>query len=55
MEIRVIQLSTHLRNIDRYKSLLDTKLSEVERQFIERRMSEERLAMAMLMNVPSHH
>ena len=55
METRAVQLRTHLLNIDRYKSLLDTKLSDVERQFIERRMSEERLAMAMLMNVPSHH
>jgi hypothetical protein len=55
MEMRAIQLRTHLRNIDRYRSLLDTKLSELERQFIERRMSEERLAMATLVNTPSHH
>jgi hypothetical protein len=28
--------------------LLETNLSEVERQYIEKRISEERLAMAML-------
>jgi len=55
MGIRAIQLRTHLQNIDRYKSLLDTKLTDLERQFIERRMSEERSAMAMLVNVPAHH
>ena len=43
-----IRLSTHQKNIERYQDLLETKLSEVERQYIEKRISEERLAMAML-------
>jgi hypothetical protein len=38
-------LRTHRNNISRYRRLLKTKLTECERQFIERRMSEERAAM----------
>jgi hypothetical protein len=41
-------LRTHRNNIDRYRRLLRTKLTEVERQFIERRLSEERSAIAAL-------
>ena len=48
METRIVQLRTHQKNIDRYEGLLETKLSEAERQFIEKRLSEERLAIAML-------
>jgi len=48
-----VRLSTHRKNIERYQDLLETKLSEVERQYIEKRMSEERLAMAMLQFVPA--
>jgi hypothetical protein len=48
METRIVQLRTHQKNIDRYEGLLQTKLSEAERQYIEKRLSEERLAMAML-------
>ena len=43
-----IRLSTHQKNIERYEDLLETKLSELERQYIEKRISEERSAMAML-------
>ena len=43
-----VRLSAHQKNIERYQDLLKTKLSEVERQYIEKRMSEERLAIAML-------
>ena len=48
METRIVQLRTHQKNIDRYEDLLETKLSDVERQYIEKRLSEERLAIAML-------
>ena len=51
MDSRIVRLRTHQKNIDRYEGLLETNLSEVERQYIEKRMSEERLAMALLMNV----
>ena len=43
-----IRLSAHQKNIERYEDLLDTQLSELEREYIEKRISEERFAMAML-------
>lgn len=48
METRIVQLRTHQKNIDRYKGLLETKLSQVERLYIEKCVSEERFAIAML-------
>jgi hypothetical protein len=41
-------LRTHCNNITRYCRLLKTKLTECERQFIERRLSEERSEMEKL-------
>ena len=41
-------LRTHRNNISRYRRLLKTKLTELERQFIEKRLSEERSAMECL-------
>jgi hypothetical protein len=35
-------------NIDRYRQLLKTELSELERQFIERRLHEEKTAIESL-------
>ena len=52
MEIRVIQACTFQKNIDRYKGLLKTKLSETERRSLERQLFEE--TMAMLQLGPSH-
>jgi hypothetical protein len=43
-----IRLSVHQKNIERYEHLLETQLSEIERQYIDKRISEERLAMATL-------
>ena len=56
MTDRITRLRTHQRNVDRYQRLLNTKLSETERLFLERRVSEERLAIAMLefMSPASH-
>ena len=34
MEARIVLLRTHQKNMDRYEGLLETKLSEVERQYI---------------------
>jgi hypothetical protein len=45
METRVIRLRTHQKNIDRYQRLLKTKLSETERRYLEKRLSEETIAM----------
>ncbi|MDR3490180.1 MAG: hypothetical protein P4M05_35560 [Bradyrhizobium sp.] len=39
------RLRTHRDNIRRYRRLLKTELTELERQFIENRLSEERFAM----------
>jgi hypothetical protein len=52
MEQRIARLRTHQKNIDRYQSLLKTKLSDVEQQFLERRLFEERFAVAMLQDPP---
>jgi hypothetical protein len=38
-------LQTHRNNIRRYCRLLNTELTELERQFIKKRLSEERSAM----------
>ena len=41
-------LRTHRNNISRYRRLLKTQLTECERQFIEKRLSEERSAVETL-------
>jgi len=48
MDERTARLRAHQQNIDRYQGLLQTTLNAVEVQFLERRLSEERLAIAML-------
>jgi hypothetical protein len=48
MNLKITRLRTHQKNIVRYEGLLKTKLTDAERQFVEKRLSEERLAMAML-------
>jgi len=39
------RVRAHLQNIEHYQNLLKTKLSEIEQQFVERRLSEERFAI----------
>jgi hypothetical protein len=39
---------THRNNIHRYRGLLRTELSELERDFIEKRMAEEQIALDTL-------
>jgi hypothetical protein len=48
MSERITRIRVHQNNIDRYQGLLKTNLSEVELQDLERRLSEERFAIAML-------
>ena len=48
METRTVQLRTHQKNIDRYENMLKTELSDDERQFVQRRLSEERFTTALL-------
>lgn len=38
------RLRTHRNNIHRYRQLLETRLTDLERQFIEKRLSEEQSA-----------
>ncbi|AHY49411.1 hypothetical protein BJS_08535 [Bradyrhizobium japonicum SEMIA 5079] len=42
------RIRAHRNNIHRYRRLLRTKLSELERQFIERRLAEEQVALKSL-------
>jgi hypothetical protein len=39
------RLRAHGNNINRYRRLLKTNLSDLERRFLERRLSEERSAV----------
>ena len=48
---KLARMRAHRNNIHRYRRLLETKLSDIERQFIERRLREEHSAMAELTNV----
>jgi hypothetical protein len=48
MDESVARLHTHLRNIDRYQNLLKTHLTELELQYLERRLLEECSAVAAL-------
>ena len=38
---QMTRMRTHRNNIDRYRHLLQTKLTELERDFIEKRLAEE--------------
>jgi hypothetical protein len=48
MSERVSRFRFHQRNIDRYQGLLKSGLSDIELRFVEQRLSEERLALAIL-------
>ncbi|MCP1844122.1 hypothetical protein ACVIHI_002959 [Bradyrhizobium sp. USDA 4524] len=51
---RLEQLRAHRNNIHRYRRLLQTQLSDLEREFIERRLSEETTAMqGLAADIPS--
>jgi hypothetical protein len=48
IEENFARLRAHRNNIHRYRQLLKTMLTDAERQFIERRLSEEELAIKSL-------
>ena len=52
MDEKFARLRTYRNNVDRYRRLLKTQLSEIERQFIERRLNEEKSAMESLTSSP---
>jgi hypothetical protein len=41
----------HQANIERYRKILKTHLTETERQFIERRLAEEQQALRQIIEV----
>ena len=47
-DVRNARIRAHTSNISRYERLLETRLSDVERRFIERRLAEERSALEAL-------
>jgi hypothetical protein len=48
METRIVQLRTHQKNIVRYENMLKTELTDLERQFVQKRLSEELFTIALL-------
>jgi hypothetical protein len=54
MDEKIARLRTHQENIDRYQGLLKTELTEIEVQYLQRRLSEERFAVAMLQFMSPH-
>lgn len=44
LEENLARLRSHCNNMHRYRRLLETKLSEVERTYITRRLEEEKAA-----------
>jgi hypothetical protein len=47
---QLARLRTHSSNIQRYRNLLQTSLTELERQFVEKRLTEERSNLESLAN-----
>ena len=45
---KFVRLRVHRNNIDRYRQLLKTTLTDLERDFIELRLSEEHAAIEAL-------
>lgn len=48
IDAKLAQLRAHRHNVGRYRRLLRTQLSALERQYIERRLSEESAAIEAL-------
>ncbi|MDE5452773.1 hypothetical protein GWE18_07805 [Bradyrhizobium sp. CSA112] len=48
IEESFVRLRTHRNNVQRYRQLLKTMLTDAERQFIERRLLEEESAIKSL-------
>jgi hypothetical protein len=52
MEETFALLRTHHKNVQRYRQLLQTSLTDFEREYIGRRLREEQLAIEMLSLTP---
>jgi hypothetical protein len=51
---KLAHLRTHRNNISRYSRLLETNLTELEREYIEHRLSDEQLALETLIGSTFH-
>lgn len=51
IEENFARLRTHRNNVQRYRQLLETRLTDFERQFIERRLTEEQSTIESLATV----
>jgi hypothetical protein len=49
---QLARLRTHRNNIQRYRNLLQTSLTELERQFVEKRLTEEQSNLESLATLP---
>jgi hypothetical protein len=47
-DLDAVRIAVHEKNISRYRWLLRTKLTDVERDYAERRLAEEQRALALL-------
>ena len=48
IDLQLARLRTHRCNIQRYRNLLQTSLTELERQFVEKRLTEEQSSLESL-------
>lgn len=48
MDEKLARLRAHRNNVHRYRRLLSTRLSDLEREFLSRRLSEEQIAIDAL-------
>jgi hypothetical protein len=51
IDYQLARMQTYRSNIYRYRKLLQTKLSELERDFVERRLAEEQSSLEHLAGV----
>ncbi len=47
---KIVRLRTHRRNVQRYRNLLQTSLTDLERQFVQKRLTEEQSNIESLAN-----
>jgi hypothetical protein len=47
-KLDAVKMTVHQNNIERYRRLLRTKLTDLEGQYVERRLAEERQALSLL-------
>ena len=53
LEFATARLSAHANNIARYRRLLETCLTELEREYVQRRLSEEQSGLERLRSLAS--